>query len=155
MSGYRKFADRDAENSEPTSTPAKAAKPAKVSTPHFSNFSSFSRDTPANPKFAEDPIWWRDLFEERAAIRQNDGGYTGAEAERLAWDELEGHWHRLCGERISPRLCAGCLRPIDSTQALDLDDGCRAHLACVARYGQRWREAAAIALAGLGLRPPR
>ena len=65
--------------------------PAKVSTSHFSNFSSFSRGTPANPKFAEDPIWWRDLFEERAAIRQNDGGYTRAEAERLAWDELEGH----------------------------------------------------------------
>jgi hypothetical protein len=40
---------------------------------------------------------WRDLYEERAAIREFDGGYPRAEAERLAWGELEDHWHRLHG----------------------------------------------------------
>src|ERR1051325_9482943 len=35
------------------------------------------------------PDWWRDEFEERAAIREFDGGYSRAEAERFAWGELQ------------------------------------------------------------------
>jgi len=101
------------------------------------------------------PGAWHDFLEERAALRQYDGRYSRGDAERLAWEELECHWHRLCGERVPRNLCAGCLRPIDTGEALDLDDGCRVHLACVTRYGRRWREAAARALATLGLRPSR
>jgi hypothetical protein len=97
---------------------------------------------------------WCAFLEERAAFREYEGGYSRREAERLAWDELECRWHRVCGDRVSRDQCAGCLRPIDAVEALDLDDGCRVHLACVTRYGKRWRETAAEGLATLGLRPP-
>ena len=34
----------------------------------------------------------RELFEERAAIMQFDGGLPRAEAERLAWTDVGGGW---------------------------------------------------------------
>jgi hypothetical protein len=37
--------------------------------------------------------WWRDIFEERAAIREFNGQRSRAEAEALAWSELETRWH--------------------------------------------------------------
>jgi len=154
MSGYRKFADRDRENSESRPTPAKGAKPAKAQDRNFSTLAALAGPDRQTRKFADDPGWWRDLFEERAAIRQHDGRHSRAEAERLAWEELEHYWHRLFAERISPELCAGCLQQIDPAQGLALDDGCAVHLACVARYGRRWRQAAAAALGVLGLQPP-
>jgi hypothetical protein len=101
---------------------------------------------------------WRDLYEERSAIRQYDGHYTRAEAERLAWGELENRWNLEHSERVSRDLCAGCRRPIESASALDLIDGSRVHLnggnACLIRHGKRWRATATRALMALGLRPP-
>jgi len=41
-----------------------------------------------------DPAWWQDLFEERAAHREFDGGYPRREAERLAWEECLVEWRR-------------------------------------------------------------
>jgi hypothetical protein len=43
---------------------------------------------------------WRDWYEERAAIRQFDGGYTLDEAECLAWSEAEDRWRRADGDGI-------------------------------------------------------
>ena len=154
MTGYRKFADRAGENSDSTSAPAKAAKVAKIDTETLAALASLAEADRQTRKSADDPAWWRDWLEERAAIRQYDGGYSRFEAEHLAWQELECHQHRLCGERVSPELCAGCLQAIDPAQAVGLDDGCVVHLACVARYGRRWRKAASAALAALGLKPP-
>jgi hypothetical protein len=100
---------------------------------------------------------WRDLFEERAAIREFEGGYPRAEAERLAWGNLENRWHLQYGERVPRDLCAGCRKPIGNADALDLIDGNRVHLAgdrgCLIRHGHRWRAVASRALAELGLRP--
>jgi hypothetical protein len=153
MLRYRKFADVVGENAVSGYPPAKAAKPAKARDPNFSTLAALAGPHPETRNFAEDPAWWRDQLEERAAIRQFDGGFSRAEAERLAWEDLQHCRHRLCGERISPDLCAGCRQPIDPARALTLDDGCAVHLGCVTRYGRRWREAAAAALAALGLRP--
>jgi hypothetical protein len=100
---------------------------------------------------------WRDWYEERAAIRQFDGGYTRDEAECLAWSEAEDRWHRARGDRVPCDLCAGCRRPIGSAEALDLIDGNRVHfgeLDCLIRHGDRLRAVAARALMALGLRPP-
>jgi hypothetical protein len=155
MPGYRKFADRIGEKQDCAGTPAKAAKALKFGGRNLSAFAALAGVEAQARNFADDPAWWRDLLDERAAIRQFDGGYGHAEAERLAWEEIECLRHRLFGERVSRDLCAGCLQPIAPAQALALDHGCRVHLACVSRYGRRWREAAATALAALGLYPPR
>jgi hypothetical protein len=97
---------------------------------------------------------WCGWYEERAALRQFDGGYTRDEAECLAWSEAEDRWHRTHGERVPRDLCAGCRRRIGEDKALDLADGSRAHLSdleCLIRHGERWRAAAAKALIALGL----
>jgi hypothetical protein len=101
---------------------------------------------------------WHDLYEERAVIREYDGGCSRAEAERLAWGELQSRWHIENGERVPRDLCAGCRKPIGNARALDLIDGNRVHLddqnVCLIRHGNRWRAVARRALAALGLRPP-
>ena len=108
--------------------------------------------------FLADGADWRDLYEERCAIREFDGGHSRAEAECLAWSEMENRWHIEHGERVPPDICAGCRRPIGSAAALDLIDGCRVHLtddnACLIRHGERWRAMAAQGLIVLGLRQP-
>ncbi len=79
------------------------------------------------------------------------------DAARLAWGELQCRWHRLHGEQVSGRQCAGCGKPMSGLPALDLGDGNRAHLDrldCVIRYGQRWRGTATRALAAMGLHAP-
>jgi hypothetical protein len=106
---------------------------------------------------AADATWWRDCYEERAAIRQY-GGYPRDEAELLAWREVETRWHMARGERVATDLCAGCRCPIGEAEALDLIDGSRVHHRvdndCLIRHGERWRAAAARALVALGLQPP-
>jgi hypothetical protein len=102
---------------------------------------------------------WRDWYQKRAAIRQYDGNYTRAEAERLAWGEVVNEWHRRQGERAPRDLCAGCLKPIgDSGEVFDHADGTQTHMAdgfdCVVKYGDRWRGAAEKALVAMGLTPP-
>src|SRR5437879_2863956 len=54
---------------------------------------------------ADHPGAWHDFLEERAALRQYEGRYSRGDAERLAWEDLECHWHRLCGERVPRNLC--------------------------------------------------
>jgi len=108
---------------------------------------------------ASDPEFWRDVFEEVTAIRQFDGGYSRAEAERLAWGELQNRWHMAHGERVPRHLCAGCRRPIiGAAETLDLIDGNRVHddaaHDCLIRHGTRWRRAATTALVAMGLGPP-
>jgi hypothetical protein len=43
---------------------------------------------------AAEAEYWRDFFDERAAHREFDGGYSRAEAERLAFGEMILEWHR-------------------------------------------------------------
>jgi hypothetical protein len=100
---------------------------------------------------------WRHLFEERAAHREYDGGYTHAEAERLAWGEMQNRWHMEHGDRVPRDLCPGCRQQLGSTEVLDLIDGTRVHFKnneCLIRYGERWRTAATRGLLGFGLKPP-
>jgi hypothetical protein len=106
----------------------------------------------------DDTTDWRDLYEQRAAHWSLEGRRSRAEAEALAWAELENRWHRMRGERVPPDICAGCRRRIGAAGALVLSDGNRAHIddagECVTRHGERWRVAASRALIAMGLRPP-
>jgi hypothetical protein len=105
-----------------------------------------------------DPADWRGLYEERAAIRQYYGHCSRAEAEALAWAEVQSCWQMERGERVSRHFCAGCRRPIGTEKVLDLIDGNRVHTsddhACLTRHGERWRAAATRALVAFGLQPP-
>jgi hypothetical protein len=102
--------------------------------------------------------YWRDIYQERAAIREHDGGYSRLEAELLAWRELECRWHMAHGEPAAAGVCAGCQQPIGTENVILLIDGNRCHdragHACLIRYGDRWRNAATAALIALGLQPP-
>jgi hypothetical protein len=104
-----------------------------------------------------DPTIWSDLYEERAAHRQFDGGYPRIEAELLAWRDIEWRWHLAHRERASAEVCAGCGQLILPDETLDLIDGARVHMKgyrCRIAYEQRWRSAATNALIALGLQPP-
>jgi hypothetical protein len=86
----------------------------------------------------------RDLYEERAAIRQYDGHYTRPEAEQLAWGEVINEWRRRHWRRFPPNLCSGCEEALPDAEAFDLGDGNRAHndpdWKCVIATGRGGRE---------------
>jgi hypothetical protein len=105
-----------------------------------------------------DPEHWRQLYEERAAIRQFDGGYSRDLAERLAWGEMEWRWHMAHGAPAVLGVCAGCREPIGNKPLISLIDGNVVHdqrgHACLIRFGEYWRGAARASLIALGLNPP-
>ena len=82
------------------------------------------------------------------------------EAARLAWGEIENHWHMQYGERVPHWQCAGCREPIGGVPALHLADDNRVHLdgahglGCLLALGKRWRREATASLQALGLDPP-
>jgi hypothetical protein len=100
-----------------------------------------------------DPSVGGDAEEGRAAHWEL-GGRSLAEAEKIAWAEMQNRWHMEHGERVSRDLWAGCRRPIEAATALDLIDGNRVHAddgnSCLIRHGERWRAAARRALIGAG-----
>ena len=104
------------------------------------------------------PAWWRRQFVVRTITRELGGLRPRSKAQWLAWGELECRWHRLYGEHVAECQCAGCGRPIGGVPSLDLQDGNRVHLDqldCIIRYGERWRGAATLGLAAMGLKPPK
>jgi len=73
---------------------AKPAKPAKQEADQRARFSSLATlaiSRASNPVFCPDALddFTRDHFEERAAIREYDGGQGRAEAEAAAWAEAK------------------------------------------------------------------
>jgi hypothetical protein len=93
----------------------------------------------------------------REALAYWSAFHAPGEAARLAWGEIENHWHMQHGERVPNWQCAGCREPIGGLESLMLYDGSRAHLDtldCVLRYGERWRVAATRALVAMGLQAP-
>lgn len=136
-------------------TSTAATKATKATKPPLRSLSSLLSQPDGDHS---DPGFWRDLYEERAAVRQYDGGYSRDEAERLAWGELQNRWHMEHGEPVPRDICAGCRRLIGWAEALDLIDGSRVHRSagyqCLTRHGDRWRRSATEALSALGLKPP-
>jgi hypothetical protein len=85
-------------------------------------------------------------------------GYPDAEAQRLAWGAAASDWHRQHWRPTAAELCAGCLLPIATDDALMLNNGERIHAsqahACIIAYGLRWQGEAASALAAVGIPAP-
>jgi hypothetical protein len=110
---------------------------------------------------AADPVWWRALFEQRAALRQLNGGRLREEAEVVAFSDTILEWHHRSGARPDSRRCSGCGDELRGGADLALCDGARVHLDavhgvnCIITYGQKWRGAAVTALRTLGLDPPK
>jgi hypothetical protein len=102
---------------------------------------------------------WREMYEERAAVRQYCGGYHRDIAEWLAWGEVIERWCELHPMSQQPGICAGCSELLGGV-ALDLCDGARVHwerrreFACLIAYGAERKRRAVEALAALGLQPP-
>jgi hypothetical protein len=80
---------------------------------------------------AAEAEYWRDFFDERAAHREFDGGYSRAEAERLAFGEMILEWHRRYGASPDPFRCAGCGDDMPSKGGMALSDGARVHFDAV------------------------
>ena len=105
------------------------------------------------------PAYWRDLYEERCAIRQFEAGYPKAIAERLAWGETIEAWCDRHPPLSETRVCAGCGKPLGH-DVLDLPDRVRVHFeferefGCLIASGFARKRRAVAALAALGLRPP-
>jgi hypothetical protein len=118
-------------------------------------------ECPTSPEVAADPAWWRGFSEERAAIREIDGGRRREEAAGLAFADVILKWHQRYGVRPDSRRCAGCGDELTGETGLVLCDGARVHLdgargvKCAIAYGLKWRGAAVAALRVLGLDPPR
>jgi hypothetical protein len=108
--------------------------------------------------FGSDLAWWRDHYKERSRHRQLGGRRSRGEAQLLAWHELQWRWHKQNGERVPRDICAGCRKPIATTEAISLLDGSRVHSGegyeCLTAYGRLWRAAAAAGLRAFGLDPP-
>ena len=107
----------------------------------------------------EDARAWRDLYEERAALRQYEAGYPRDVAEGLAFGEVVEAWCRRHPDAHDPEACAGCDQPL-AGEVLDLPHGARVHwerhreFACLIAYGELRRRRAVAALAELGLVDP-
>jgi hypothetical protein len=109
---------------------------------------------------AANPVWWRALFEQRAAFRELNGGRPQEEAEGLAFSDTILEWHHRYGARPDARRCPGCSDEFAGEAGLVLCDGARVHFDsahggnCLIAYGQKWRGAALAGLLMLGLDPP-
>jgi hypothetical protein len=96
----------------------------------------------------------------REALAHWSAFHATGEAARIAWAEVENHWHMQYGERAPHWQCAGCHEPIGGLAALDLADGNRVHLDgahgldCLLSFGECWRAEATAGLRTLGLDPP-
>jgi len=108
--------------------------------------------------FRPGPAWWRGQYEERSWHNELGGRRCRAEAERLAFGELQWRWHTRHGEGMPPGICGGCQKPIGAAENIPLIDGTYVHGGdghdCLIAYGRRWRGAATRALAAMGLMPP-
>jgi hypothetical protein len=102
--------------------------------------------------------YWTNVYEERAATREHDGGYARSGAERLAWREVEWRWHMAHCKPTAPGICAGCRQPFSGRPLISLIDGNVVHErrdhACLIRFGEYWRGVARASLIALGLSPP-
>jgi hypothetical protein len=145
----------------PHPLPAELVEALRRSKPDILRLLSTDRVDDDQQMASDDTEWWFDLFNERAAHRECDGGYSRAEAEQLAFGEMLLEWHRRHGARPDPHRCAGCDDELPSKGGLTLCDGAVVHfdavrgVDCIVSYGRKWRGAAAAALNAIGICPPK
>jgi hypothetical protein len=158
MRAFKKF--NPAAYRETRLSPPPPAKPAKVAKPacHFSNFSNFSSGaSPTRSSWAQAD--WQAYFDERAAIREYDGGLSRSEAERLAFDDAVAHWLSAHPAPVSaPDACVHCGggdRTFDELLPVLTSGGnVWVHNKCWKNWYAVRRQKAVAALQGIGLGQP-
>lgn len=91
----------------------------------------FSRTIKGADRARCDGPWWRELFEERAAIREHDGGMSRAEAEAGALDDLARRWRALHPvASSSDATCVHCGKPEPDLPVLARDGRAWLHRQC-------------------------
>ena len=113
-----------------------------------------SAPDPFHPPLTASPPAWRRWF--ALLLRhKTELGHASELAHLLAYGEALNVWHRALGTSPPEGLCAGCGEALRGHEAYSLHDRARLHGdACLARYGERWRSAAADALAQIGFARP-
>lgn len=163
MGAFRKFDPRTfRETHAPLPGPAKPAEAAKPSWPPQRRFSSFSRFSSGTAPTRDS--WqgadWLAYFDERAAIREYDGGASRVDAERLAFGDAVAHWMSLHPPSPTPPdSCVHCSEPERRNDVLMpmLADGGHTwiHDSCWTAWDRAQRETAIGCLGSMGLsRPP-
>ncbi|MBI1211407.1 MAG: hypothetical protein GC190_08090 [Alphaproteobacteria bacterium] len=126
-------------------------------------FADLAEAMATEPPPARRKLWgagdWPGYFDERAAIREYDGGTARAEAAWFAYLDCV----RLYSQRHPPialgHHCVACAEPISVLPAtyIDCDDGRtgRIHTGCVDRFRLARISRAMDSLAALGVHDPR
>ena len=109
------------------------------------------------PDSAQD---WRDLYTERAAIAEHDGGLSRAEAERQAHECCIAAWLNQNPEPSNPDRCAWCGQEDETGHAIvPLGNNCRGHTWLHPDCWSSWYECrcaeAAHRLGDLGIGKPK
>jgi hypothetical protein len=161
MRAFQKF-DPKAHRSKRVwpSPPAKAAKVAKPALrgPCFSSFSNFSRGTFRN-RDSWSPADWRAYFDERAAIREYEGGLARDQAERFAFEDTVSHWLSAHpAPATPPDRCVHCrhIQRTDDVLLPMLADGGHIwiHNGCWTEWYSARRREAVNSVRTIGLEPP-
>ncbi len=109
------------------------------------------------------PAWdaadWREYCEERAAVREYDGGLPRAQAEARALECCVIQWMNQNPPPANEpeNRCAHCVRPLADADAVPFLNGAGGHVwmhgRCHAPWMKRRRAEAEAALAALGVKP--
>ena len=123
-------------------------------TPQSARCVQVTDDTPSVDPEASD---WRDLYAERAAIREYDGGLDRAIAEQRAFDDVLQEWGQQHPQKEELHLCIGCGEPLGKV-TIALPNGARAHYEpgriCLEAGVAVFQRGAIAALASFGIVPP-
>ncbi len=101
------------------------------------------------------PEDWRAWLSE-LVDRRHQNGNDDADAIRFAYSAAINEWHVRHGVRHPSGRCPGCDKPINrGSRVLAMPVGEPVHgVPCLARYGIRWKTAAADGLARLSISAP-
>ncbi len=116
-----------------------------------------SRPIVAEPGPGATPETWQTWFRFRIAHRRGLD-YNPADTRSLAIGEALNRWHALHCQKPPRGLCAGCDGPLSGRDTFEPEPGVKVHydseLACLAKYGERWRGEAVLGLGNLGIAAP-
>ena len=124
-------------------------------------------DTPVaqqTDKVESAPGWdvedWLGFFDERAGFAELDGKLSRADAEARAYECCVAQWMNIhTPEPTEPEhgcaSCGGSLPGNDALPFLTRGGHCWLHSRCHRPWMQQQRDAAVVALVGLGVTPPR
>jgi len=102
---------------------------------------------------------WREYFDERAGVAEYCGMMPREKADQQAFEGCVTRWMDTTPANVPVDVCPHCLRkinPLDPSTAFVVNGGGHMlHHSCNPHWITRRRQEAIIALAGIGIYPPR